>query len=55
VDLPDGSGWSALQLAASLGEQNIVLQKTKDGAMNVRREPLSQMPVELQKIIYEMA
>jgi len=33
---------------------NIVVRKNADGTMNVRREPIPEMPAELKQIIEEM-
>jgi len=38
----------------ALGKVNIVLRKTPDGTMEVRREPIAPMPAELEQIIEEM-
>ncbi|HZF72756.1 MAG TPA: hypothetical protein VEZ51_04955, partial [Gemmatimonadaceae bacterium] len=45
-DLPDKD--------PAFGKVSIVLQKAPDGAMQVRREPLPEMPAELKQIIEEM-
>jgi succinate dehydrogenase / fumarate reductase, flavoprotein subunit len=45
-DLPDKD--------AALGKVSIVLRKGRDGAMEVKREPLPEMPAELKQIIEEM-
>ena len=45
-DLPDKD--------AALGKVSVVLRKGKDGAMEVKREPLPEMPAELKQIIEEM-
>ena len=39
---------------AAFGNINIVLRKTPDGTMEVRREPIPAMPAELKQIIEEM-
>jgi succinate dehydrogenase / fumarate reductase flavoprotein subunit len=39
---------------AALGKLSIVLRKDPDGTMQVRREPLPEMPAELKQIIAEM-
>ncbi len=38
----------------AFGKINIVLRKTPDGAMQVRREPIPPMPAELKQIVEEM-
>jgi succinate dehydrogenase / fumarate reductase flavoprotein subunit len=38
----------------ALGKISIVIRKSRDGAMQVVREPLPELPVELQRIIEEM-
>ena len=38
----------------ALGKVNIVLRKTPDGTMEVRREPIAPMPADLEQIIEEM-
>jgi succinate dehydrogenase / fumarate reductase, flavoprotein subunit len=45
-DLPDKD--------PALGKVSIVLRKGRDGAMEVKREPLPEMPAELKQIIEEM-
>jgi succinate dehydrogenase / fumarate reductase flavoprotein subunit len=39
---------------AAFGKVNVVLSKAPDGAMQIRREPLPEMPGELKQIIQEM-
>ena len=39
---------------AAAGKFNIVVRKGPDGSMQVRREPLPEMPAELKQIIEEM-
>ncbi len=39
---------------AAAGKVNIVVRKGADGAMQVRREPIPDMPVELKQVIEEM-
>jgi succinate dehydrogenase / fumarate reductase flavoprotein subunit len=39
---------------AALGKVSVVLSKGKDGAMQVSREPLPEMPAELKQVIEEM-
>ena len=36
------------------GKVNIVVRKGADGAMQVRREPIPEMPAELKQVIEEM-
>ena len=38
----------------ALGKVNIVVRKAADGSMQIRRDPLSPMPAELQRIVAEM-
>ncbi len=38
----------------ALGNMNTVIKKGADGAMQIRREPIPEMPAELKKIIEEM-
>jgi len=38
----------------ALGNVNTVIKKGADGAMQIRREPIPEMPAELKKIIEEM-
>ncbi len=45
-DLPDKD--------PAFGKVSIVLQKAPDGTMQVRREPLPEMPAELKQIVEEM-
>ncbi len=39
---------------ANFGKVNLVVRKRDDGTMDLRREPLKEMPAELQQIIEEM-
>ncbi|HEY5297409.1 MAG TPA: fumarate reductase/succinate dehydrogenase flavoprotein subunit [Verrucomicrobiae bacterium] len=39
---------------AVFGKVNIILKKNPDGTMNVRREPIPEMPAELKQVIEEM-
>jgi succinate dehydrogenase / fumarate reductase flavoprotein subunit len=39
----------------ALGKVNIVVQKGAEGEMQVRREPIPEMPAELKEVIKEMA
>jgi succinate dehydrogenase / fumarate reductase flavoprotein subunit len=39
---------------AALGKVNIVLRKAADGSMQLRREPIPEMPPELKQVIEEM-
>ncbi len=39
---------------AAFGKVNIVLRKERDGSMQLRREPIPEMPAELKQIIEEM-
>ncbi len=39
---------------AGFGKVNIVVRKNSDGTMNVRREPIPEMPAELKQVIEEM-
>jgi succinate dehydrogenase / fumarate reductase flavoprotein subunit len=39
---------------AASGKVNVVVKKNSDGTMNVRREPIPEMPAELQQVIEEM-
>jgi succinate dehydrogenase / fumarate reductase flavoprotein subunit len=38
----------------ALGKVNIVVRKGKDGTMQLRRDPISEMPAELKQVIEEM-
>jgi len=39
---------------AASGKVNVVVKKSSDGTMNVRREPIPEMPAELKQVIEEM-
>jgi len=39
---------------AGFGKVNMIVKKNADGAMQVRREPIPEMPAELKQIIEEM-
>jgi succinate dehydrogenase / fumarate reductase, flavoprotein subunit len=39
---------------AADGKMNIVLRKNSDGTMNVRREPIPEIPAELKQVVEEM-
>ena len=39
---------------AAAGKVNVVVKKNADGTMNVRREPIPDMPAELKQVIEEM-
>ena len=39
---------------AAAGKVNVVVRKNSDGSMQIRREPISDMPVELKQVIEEM-
>jgi succinate dehydrogenase / fumarate reductase flavoprotein subunit len=39
---------------AAASKVNVVVKKNSDGSMQVRREPISEMPVELKQVIEEM-
>jgi len=39
---------------AAAGQVNVVVKKNADGTMNVRREPIPDLPVELKQVIEEM-
>jgi len=39
---------------AAFGKFNIIVRKGQDGSMQVRREPLPEIPAELKQIIEEM-
>ena len=45
-DLPDKD--------PAFGKLNVIVHKGKDGKMQLRREPIPEMPVELKQIIEEM-
>src|SRR3954468_16801720 len=40
--------------AAEFGKVNMIVWKNEDGAMQIRREPLAEMPKYLEQVIEEM-